>query len=125
MNLNKLSIKEKVGYSLGDLSANLVFQTLMMFLLVYYTDVIGIAPSVAGLIIFVGGLIGASFNLVMGAIADRTVTRWGKFRPWILWTAVPWRIGLVSFFGARPKYEWKDSLYCCDLCAAFDRVFSQ
>jgi len=92
MNSNKLSIKEKVGYSLGDLSANLVFQTLMMFLLVYYTDVIGIAPSVAGLIIFVGGLIGAAFNLVMGPIADRTVTRWGKFRPWILWTAVPFGV---------------------------------
>lgn len=89
---NGLSVKEKIGYSLGDLSANLVFQTLMMFLLVYYTDVVGISPSVAGTIIFLGGLIGASFNLVMGAIADRTNSRWGKFRPWILWTALPFGI---------------------------------
>lgn len=97
---HKLSIKEKVGYSLGDLSANLVFQTLMMFLLVYYTDVIGMAPSVAGTILFVGGLIGASFNLIMGAIADRTSTRWGKFRPWILWTAVPFGVAAWLAFSA-------------------------
>jgi sugar (glycoside-pentoside-hexuronide) transporter len=88
----KLSIKEKVGYSLGDLSANLVFQTLMMFLLVFYTDVFGISPKAAGTVILVGGILGACFNPVMGAIADRTQTRWGKFRPWVLWTAVPFGI---------------------------------
>jgi GPH family glycoside/pentoside/hexuronide:cation symporter len=88
----KLSVKEKVGYSLGDLSANLVFQTLMMFLLVFYTDVFGISPAAAATVIFVGGILGACFNPVMGAIADRTNTRWGKFRPWVLWTAVPFGI---------------------------------
>ena len=88
----RLSVKEKVGYSLGDLSANLVFQTLMMFLLVFYTDVFGISPAAAATVIFVGGILGACFNPVMGAIADRTNTRWGKFRPWILLTAVPFGI---------------------------------
>jgi GPH family glycoside/pentoside/hexuronide:cation symporter len=88
----RLSVKEKVGYSLGDLSANLVFQTLMMFLLVFYTDVFGISPAAAATVIFVGGILGACFNPVMGAIADRTNTRWGKFRPWILWTAIPFGI---------------------------------
>ncbi|MFH0759680.1 MAG: MFS transporter [Bacteroidota bacterium] len=94
MNISKqkLSVKEKVGYSLGDLSANLVFQTLMMFLLVFYTDVFGIKPAAAATVIFVGGILGACFNPVMGAIADRTNTRWGKFRPWILWTAIPFGI---------------------------------
>lgn len=94
----KLSLKEKIGYSLGDLSANLVFQTLMMFLLVFYTDVFGLSPSVAGTIIFIGGIAGASFNLAMGAIADRTVTRWGKFRPWILWTALPFGLMAILAF---------------------------
>jgi GPH family glycoside/pentoside/hexuronide:cation symporter len=92
INSQKLSVKEKVGYSLGDLSANLVFQTLMMFLLVFYTDVFRISPKAAGTVILVGGVLGALFNFVMGAIADRTDTRWGKFRPWILWTAVPFGI---------------------------------
>lgn len=94
----KIPIREKIGYSLGDLSANLVFQTLMMFLLVFYTDVFGLSPSVAGTIIFFGGIAGASFNLIMGAIADRTSTRWGKFRPWILWTALPFGIMAVLAF---------------------------
>lgn len=91
----KLSIKEKVGYSLGDLSANLVFQTLMMFLLVFYTDIYKIPAGTAGTIIGVGGIIGAVFNFAMGAIADRTRSRWGKFRPWILWTALPF--GLLAW----------------------------
>ncbi|HEY5569873.1 MAG TPA: MFS transporter [Bacteroidales bacterium] len=87
--MQKVSFIEKIGYSLGDLAANLIFQTLMTFLAFFYTDVYKIPPATASAIIFTGGMIGAFFNPVMGIIADRTVTRWGKFRPWILWTAVP------------------------------------
>ncbi len=94
----KLSVLEKVGYSLGDLAANLIFQTLMAFLAFFYTDIYKIPASSAGTVMLVGGLIGACFNLVMGAIADRTNTRWGKFRPWVLWTAVPFGIiALLAF----------------------------
>ena len=94
----KISIVEKVGYSLGDLAANLIFQTLMTFIAFFYTDVYGIPAGKASTIIFVGGMIGAFFNPVMGLIADRTRTRWGKFRPWILWTAVPFGvIALLAF----------------------------
>ena len=92
---SKLSITEKVGYSLGDLAANLIFQTLMTFLAFFYTDVYQLPASTAAIIIFSGGMIGAFFNPVMGIIADRTQTRWGKFRPWILWTSVPF--GIISF----------------------------
>ena len=94
----KLSVLEKVGYSLGDLAANLIFQTLMAFLAFFYTDIYKIPPAKASLIMLIGGFVGAFFNLVMGAIADRTNTRWGKFRPWILWTAVPFGvIALLAF----------------------------
>ena len=97
-NTQKLSIREKVGYSLGDLSANLIFQTLMTFLAFFYTDVYKIPAATASTIIFTGGMIGAFFNPIMGAIADRTNTRWGKFRPWILWTSVPFGImALLAF----------------------------
>lgn len=104
----KLSILEKVGYSLGDLAANLIFQTLMTFLAFFYTDVYKIPAGTASIIIFAGGFVGAFFNVVMGAIADRTNTRWGKFRPWILWTAVPFGVlALLAFstpdFGATGK----------------------
>jgi len=94
----KLSVLEKIGYSLGDLAANLIFQTLMAFLAFFYTDIYKIPPSKASLVMLVGGVFGAFFNIIMGAIADRTNTRWGKFRPWILWTAIPFGvIALLAF----------------------------
>lgn len=96
--MKKISVVEKIGYSLGDLAANLIFQTLMTFLAFFYTDVYKIPAGTASAIIFTGGMIGACFNPIMGIIADRTVTRWGKFRPWILWTAVPFGvIALLAF----------------------------
>ena len=94
----KLSVIEKIGYSLGDLAANLIFQTLMAFLAFFYTDIYKIPPAKASLVILIGGIVGAFFNIVMGAIADRTNTRWGKFRPWVLWTAIPFGvISLLAF----------------------------
>ncbi|HKJ42005.1 MAG TPA: MFS transporter [Sunxiuqinia sp.] len=94
----KVSVLEKIGYSLGDLAANLIFQTLMTFIAFFYTDVYQIPAATASAIIFAGGMIGAFFNPVMGIIADRTETRWGKFRPWILWTAIPFGvIAMLAF----------------------------
>jgi Na+/melibiose symporter-like transporter len=95
----KLSVTEKIGYSLGDLAANLIFQTLVTFLAFFYTDVYRIPADTAATVIFVVGLLGAFvFTPVMGLIADRTRTRWGKFRPWILWTAIPFGVfSLLAF----------------------------
>jgi Na+/melibiose symporter-like transporter len=104
-----LSVREKIGYSLGDLAANLIFQTLVTFLAFFYTDVFRIPAGTAATIIFVGGMLGAFvFTPAIGLIADRTVTRWGKFRPWILWTSVPFGVlALLAFstpdFGERGK----------------------
>ena len=76
----KLSVFEKVGYSLGDLAANLVFQTLITYLAYFYTDIYGLNTNHASQIIFVVGLVAAfGFNPVIGALADRTNSRWGKF----------------------------------------------
>lgn len=105
----QLSVKEKVGYSLGDLAANLVFQTLMTYLAYFYTDIYGLDANDASLIILSVGLVAAfGFNPIIGAIADRTVSRWGKFRPWILWTAVPLGvIALLAFSTPNFDYKWK------------------
>lgn len=94
-----LSVTEKVGYSLGDLAANLIFQTLVTFLAFFYTDVYRIPAATAATIIFVGGMLGAFvFTPIIGIAADRTNTRWGKFRPWILWTAIPFGVfSLLAF----------------------------
>ncbi len=106
----RLSITEKLGYSLGDLAANLVFQTLMTYLAYFYTDIYGLETQHASAIILVVGLIAAfAFNPIIGAMADRTVSRWGKFRPWILWTAIP--LGVVSLLAfSTPDFSYKGKL---------------
>ncbi|OHB64062.1 MAG: hypothetical protein A2168_06145 [Planctomycetes bacterium RBG_13_50_24] len=98
--LQKLSIKEKIGYSLGDSAANFIFQTVMMFLMIFYTDVLGISGVVAGWIFLATRIFDAVNDPMMGAIADRTNTRWGKFRPWVLITAIPFGIIGVLMFTA-------------------------
>lgn len=96
--MQKLSVVEKIGYSLGDLAANLIFQTLLTFITFFYTDIYGIPAGTAATIVLVVGWIGAFFGFVIGALADRTETRWGKFRPWVLWTAVPFGVfALLTF----------------------------
>lgn len=98
MQSQKLSVTEKVGYSLGDLAANLIFQTLVTFIAFFYTDVYGIPAAQAAGITAIGGMVGALFTPVMGIIADRTNTRWGKFRPWVLWTSIPFgALALLAF----------------------------
>jgi glycoside/pentoside/hexuronide:cation symporter, GPH family len=91
----KLSFLEKAGYSLGDGAANFVFMTMILFQLNFYTDTMGITAAVAGSLLLVGRLWDAFFDPMMGVMADRTETRWGKFRPWVLWTAIPWGIVMV------------------------------
>jgi Na+/melibiose symporter-like transporter len=106
----RLSITEKLGYSLGDLAANLVFQTLMTYLAYFYTDIYGLETQHASAIILAVGLIAAfAFNPIIGALADRTVSRWGKFRPWILVTAIP--LGIVSLLAfSTPDFSYKGKL---------------
>ncbi|MFY0686394.1 MAG: MFS transporter [Cyclobacteriaceae bacterium] len=103
----KLSVGEKIGYSLGDLAANLVFQTLVTYLAYFYTDIYGLNTADSSIIILSVGLIAAfAFNPLIGAIADRTRSRWGKFRPWILLTAVP--LGVVSLLAfSTPDFAYK------------------
>ncbi len=103
----KLSLWEKVGYSLGDLSANLVFQTLITYLAFFYTDIYGLKNNDASIIMLSVGLVAAFFfNPIIGALADRTKSRWGKFRPWILYTAVP--LGVIALLAfTTPNFAYK------------------
>ena len=106
MKTQRLSIIEKIGYSLGDLSANLVFQTLITYLAYFYTDIYGLNADDATAIIFIVGTVAAfAFNPIVGALADRTNSKWGKFRPWILWTAVPLGVTSVLAF-TTPDFSY-------------------
>ena len=100
----RLSFKENFGFALGDTASNFFFQTFSIFLLYYYTDVFGIDAAVAGTMFLVTRLWDAINDPIMGIIADRTKTRWGKYRPYLLWMAIPYGIcGYLLF--ANPGLE--------------------
>jgi len=106
----KISVFEKIGYSLGDLAANLVFQTLITYLAYFYTDIYGLKSNDASIIMLVVGLTAAFiFNPIIGLLADRTNSKWGKFRPWILFAAVP--LGVVALLAfSTPNFSYKGKL---------------
>ena len=94
----KLSFFEKAAYSGGDAAANFVFMTMILFQLNFYTDVFGLTAGAAAAILLAPRLWDAFFDPVMGILTDRTRTRWGKFRPWVLWTAVPWAVVMIMAY---------------------------
>lgn len=91
----KLSVFEKAGYSAADSGANFVFMTMVLFQLNFYTDVFGLTATAAAAILLWPRLWDAVADPIVGILADRTNTRWGKFRPWILFTAVPWCVIMI------------------------------
>ena len=93
-----VSLGEKIGYSLGDAAANLVFQMMVIFQLKFYTDIFGLDGAVAGSILMIGSLSAIIVDPTVGLLIDRTNTRWGKFRPWVLWTIIPFCVFYVLAF---------------------------
>jgi Na+/melibiose symporter-like transporter len=98
----RLSFLEKAGYSGGDAAANFVFMTMILFQLNFYTDVFGLSASAAAAILLWPRLWDAFFDPIVGVLADRTRTRWGKFRPWVIWTAIPWAVVMILAY-TTPK----------------------
>ncbi len=94
----QISVKECIAYGVGDTATNLVWRTLMVFLGFFYTDVFGISAAAVGTLMLVSRFGDGLSDLFMGVVADRTQTRWGKFRPWILWMAIPFGVMTVLTF---------------------------
>lgn len=95
-----LSFTEKVGYGLGDMASNFYMGFFGLFLLYYYTDVFGISPAAAATMLLVTKIVDAVSDPAMGLISDRTESRWGKYRPYLLWAAVPYAVlGYLLFLG--------------------------
>lgn len=107
--MEKLTLKEKIGYALGDTAANIAWRSLTTFLLVFYTDVFGISAAAAGVLLLVARISDGSLDIVVGMLADRTNTKHGKFRPWILWSAVPLGI-LMALTFTTPKLGYTGKL---------------
>jgi GPH family glycoside/pentoside/hexuronide:cation symporter len=94
----KLSVVEKVGFSLGDAASNIFFQTFILFITIFYTDVFGLSAGSVALMFLITKVWDAVNDPMMGMIADRTQTRWGKFRPYLLWFAIPFGVvGVLTF----------------------------
>lgn len=94
----RVPAREKVGYAFGDVASCIFWQTIGSFLLFFYTDVFGISAAAAGTMFLVTRLWDAVNDPILGTIADRTKTRWGRFRPYLLWMAVPFAtIGVLLF----------------------------
>ena len=122
--MGKLSFAEKAGYSLGDAAANFVFMTMILFQLNFYTDTLGIAAASAGSLLLAGRLWDAFFDPMMGVLADRTNTRWGKFRPWVLWTAIPWGIAMVAAYSVPGLSPTGRIAYACITNVALMTLYS-
>lgn len=94
----KLSVKEKLAYAMGDASANIAWRGVGTFLFVFYTDVMGLLPAAVGTLMLVIRLSDGVSDALMGIAADRTRTRWGRYRPWMLWGAIPLGVTLSLSF---------------------------
>lgn len=93
-----ISTREKIGYGLGDAGGHCISDLISGFLLFFYTDIFGLSPAIVGVMFIILRVVDAISDPVMGILADKTRSRWGRFRPWQLWTAVPLAIiGILTF----------------------------
>lgn len=117
---------KRIGYGIGDLGCNLVFSTMASYLMVFYTDVFGIAAGAAGTMMLVTKFIDALTDTGMGLIVDRTHSKWGQGRPYFLLGAVPFAVfTFLTFYipdlGSTGKLVWAYVTYCL-LCTAYTVV---
>ena len=102
----KLSIQEKIGYGLGDTASNFVWALMMNFIMFFYTDIFGITAVAAGTMLLVARCTDGVVDFFIGAVADRTKSKWGRFRPYLLWLCVPLAVVFVLAFTTPNFSAW-------------------
>ena len=107
--MEPLRFREKLGYGLGDTASNFFFATFNVFLLYYYTDIFGLTAAAVGTMFLLTKILDAVSDPIMGLIADRTNSRWGKFRPYLLWAAIPYGVCGYAMF-ANPEFSYAGKL---------------
>lgn len=96
---NEIKLKEKIGYGLGDAASSMFWKIFGMYALFFYTDVMGITAAAAGTMFLIARVWDSFFDLFVGVMADRTRTRWGRYRPYLLWFAIPFAVmGAITFY---------------------------
>lgn len=107
----KLSWGTRIAYGCGDTSCNVVWGAVSTILTLFYTDYVGISPAIVGLVMLLSRVFDGVSDLVMGFIVERTNSRWGKSRPWILWSSLPFAISIVLLFTVPQTSETLQFLY--------------
>jgi GPH family glycoside/pentoside/hexuronide:cation symporter len=103
----RISLREKLAYGLGDVASNVVWSAAGAFLTYYYTNVVGIAAAAAGTIMLISRIFDGVSDIIMGGIIDKTKSKFGKARPWLLWMAGPFALAAFLLF-AVPR-NWSDT----------------
>jgi sugar (glycoside-pentoside-hexuronide) transporter len=104
-----LTFREKLGYGMGDAGCNMINGAIMLFLTYFYTDIFGLAPALVGGLLLSVRVLDAVTDPIMGAIADRTQSRWGRFRPWLLWMSLPYVLFSVLMF-TTPEWTYNSKV---------------
>ena len=102
----KLSWRERIGFSSGDLAQNLIYQTVSIWLLFYYTNVFGLKPGVAAVMYLVVRIIDIVWDPIVGAVVDKSNPKWGKYRSWLIMVGVPWHCLLCCASGTDSGDLW-------------------
>lgn len=121
---NQLSRREVISYGLGDMACSAVFNFMSSYLLYYYTDVVGLTVGMAGAVMSTARLIDAAANPIVGSLSDRTHSRWGKLRPWLLFSAVPLALSVVVVFLAAQVPAGGQSVYAIVTYALFCLLYT-
>ncbi|MDM9614520.1 MFS transporter [Kosakonia cowanii] len=119
-----LRTKDKIGYGLGDMASALVWQTATLFLAYFYTDVFGLPAAIMGTMFLVVRVIDAFVDPCIGALVDRTQTRHGRFRPWLLWFAIPFGVSCVITFYVPEAGATAKIIYACVTYAILSFIYS-
>ena len=94
----RLTVRERLAYGIGDVGGNLIFAPISAFLLFYFTDTVGIGAAIAGTLLLFGRIMDGTMDLILGTFIDRTTTKWGKARPWILFSTPVVVISFILLF---------------------------
>ena len=99
----KVAFREKVAFGVGDLAVNFVWASIGMFIVYFYTDIIGISAGIVGTLMLISRIWDGISDIIMGNLIDKTNTKYGKARPWILWLSVPFGLSTILLFAVPPN----------------------
>ena len=102
----KLSWPVRLSYAGGDVACNVVFGMVGTLLTLFYTDYVGVAAATVGLIMLISRFFDGFSDMIMGIIVEKTNSKWGKSRPWILWMSVPYALSAILLFTVHTQWEW-------------------